>query len=462
MATVATSGGRSDLGTGFTAQVAEQLLELRATPLSPTILERVRHDVLDWIGVTIAGAREPSAQIARGVLLAEGGSSVARLVGTADRATASQATLANGIAGHALDFDNNGTAGHPSVPILSAVFALAEELGSSGAGVARAIVIGHQAMSVIGIASTNSSYLRGFHTTGTNGTFGATCGCASLLDLDALHLQRAIGLAATQAAGLKASFGTMGKHLNAAKAAANGLLAARLVAAGFTGATDAIESPQGFEVAHNATRDNFDPELPRRVLGSGLAIERLTYKTHASCGGTHSAIESINRLRASCSFDVDDVEHVELFVSESMPDVCGIVEPTTGLEGKFSIRYAASLALAGGDTGPDGFTDERVRDPELRALRQRIDVVPLERLTISSPSEVVVRLKSGESLTASVDARIPTVDAALEQQWARLVAKFEGLVAPALGTTRTEQLVALVRDMVSADSVNALTDATAP
>jgi 2-methylcitrate dehydratase PrpD len=458
-----TGGGRSDLATGFTARVADAVLAIRSAAIAPDTLERVRHAVLDWTGVTIAGANEPSAAIVRSVLLQEGGRCACRLLGTSHRMSPAQAAIANGVAGHALDYDDNMEGvGHSSVPVLSAVFALAEELGTDGRQVVRAILAGYQGMALAGIASTTSSYIRGFHTTGTFGAFGAASGCGYLLGLDALALQRALGLAATQAAGLKASFGTMGKHLNAAKAAANGLLAARLAAAGFTGPTDAIEASQGFAAAHNIAAHDFDPDRPERVLGSRFAVELLSFKTHASCAGTHSAIESIRSIRASRPFGIDDIDRVQLVISEALPDVCGIGEPMSGLEGKFSIKHAAALALAGEDTGPSGFTDDRVHDPRFAALRQRMEVVPVERLDLSGPSEVNIHLKSGVSLTASVKANVPVADSGLADQRSRLASKFNGLVVPVLGAERSQHLIELVSDFASMDSIRPLSAATAP
>lgn len=141
--------------------------------------------------------------------------------------------------------------------------------------------------------------------------------------------------------------------------------------------------------------------------------------------------------------------------------MCGIGEPASGLEGKFSLKHAAALALAGHDTGPDGFTDLRVRDPGLVALRLRLAFVPVERLDLSGPSDVNVLLKDGASLVASVGANVPVPDSGLAEQWLRLVAKFAGLVDPVLGAGRSQRLIDLVRDVASMDSVVPLSAATA-
>jgi 2-methylcitrate dehydratase PrpD len=445
--------GRSGAGRGFTARIGAEVRGIEFDELSPNVVERTRHALLDWLGVTIAGAQEESARIAQRLALAEGGTPVATSIGTGDRTTASQAAFANAIACHALDFDDGGF-GHPSAPVLSAVIALAEELDAGGPAVIEAAVAGYQGMASVSLASSRSAYIRGFHSTGTFGAFGAASGCGRLFTLDALALERALGLAATQAAGLKASFGTMGKHLNAAKAATNGLLAARLAKEGFTGATDAIESGQGFEAAHNTSPTDFDPS---RLDGEDrLGVERIMFKRYASCGGTHATIDSITRLRAQRPFAVEDVDHVELIVSDQVPDMCGIPEPTTGLEGKFSVRHTAALALSGVGAGASAFTDERVTDPAMVALRKRVEVVPVSRLRLLE-TEVNVRLKGGEVLSSASNLYVTVEDAQLPEQWAFLTSKFVDLVAPILDLDRAHELVDLVRRFDELDSVSELT-----
>ena len=205
-------------------------------------------------------------------------------------------------------------------------------------------------------------------------------------------------------AGLKVSFGTMGKHLNAGKAAANGMLAAQLAAKGFTAPSDAIEGRQGFAWTQSTS---FDPARPQEVMGDRLAIESILFKRHACCHGTHSTIDGIAQIRARRSFSDDDIADVRLIVSDKMLDICCIADPATGLEGKFSVRHAASLALAGFVAAPDAFTDERVRDPRLVALRQRVEVDPRSDRPLAGPTQVVVNLTSGERLEAEVDVFEP-------------------------------------------------------
>jgi len=445
----------------FTADVAAEVAAIDYADLSPAVRERGRHVVLDWLGATIAGSVEESARIAQGYALAEGGAPVATLVGTPHRVAAGVAALANGIASHALDYDDGSlwTDGHPSAAIVSAALAVGEREGASWADIVEAIVAGVQGQARIAQACGRSAYEHGFHGTGIYGAFGAAGAAGRLLGLDAEALQRAYGLAATQAAGLKASFGTMGKHLNAAGAARDGLLAAELAARGFTAPPDAVEARQGFAATHSTT---WDPDRPAQSMGDRLAIESILFKRHACCAGTHSAVEGILRLRAEHGFEADDVAAVQLLVSERLPDVCGIHEPRTGLEGKFSIRYASSLALAGRDTGPAAFTDEAVNEPGMVALRDRVTVVPEAGRAATTPTTVVVDLVGGERLQVEVSTVEFVRDEDLPAQWTALAAKFAGLAEPVLGEDGARRLVDAVADLESGAPADLLAHTAPP
>ena len=429
------SVGAPSSAPGFTERVAEEVLAFKLSELPPVALERTRHAVLDWLGVAIAGSQEESGRIARGLVMADPGRPVASIVGTPDRASAQQATLVNAIAAHALDYDDSSSwaGGHPSAPIISSAVALGQARGASGSEIMLAIVAGMQGQARVALATGSSPYQNGFHGTGTFGTFGAAAACGRLLDLDVERMRCAFGLAATQAAGLKVSFGTMGKHLNAAKAGVNGSLAATLAARGFTAPLDAIEAHQGFEPTHSTT---FDPGRPYAIMGDRLAIGSLLFKGHACCHGTHSAIEGAKRLRAEHDFEAGDVQHVRLLVPASLPDVCGISEPVTGLEGKFSIRYAITLALSDLPTGPSSFTDEMVHRPPLVDLRRRVEVEPTPEREAGAPTRVIIDLLGGVTLTAEVDVLEPAPDETLGLQWETLRTKFESLAAPVVGIDR--------------------------
>src|SRR5579864_377399 len=218
--------------------------------------EVARHCLLDFFGVAIAGSREPLTNILVNEIVNSERSTEASLIGREERASRLTAALVNGAAGHALDFDDTHMAmgGHPSAPIIPAILALAETTGASGRDVLEAIVVGVETECRLGALIGAQHYTIGFHSTGTLGTFGAAAACAHLLNLDEDGWLRALGLAGTQAAGLKSGFGTMAKPLHSGRAASNGLFSALAARGGYTSNPAILETEAGFFATHSGAK----------------------------------------------------------------------------------------------------------------------------------------------------------------------------------------------------------------
>jgi 2-methylcitrate dehydratase PrpD len=401
--------------------------------------------LLDWIGCALAGSREPLTEI----LAHDAGSGgPSTLIGRDTRTSAHEAALINGAAGHALDYDDTHLhmSGHPTAPVAPAVVALAEARDAHGRDLLTAFVAGVETECRLGAVMGAGHYAIGWHATGTMGTFGAAAACARLLDLDVEPALHAFGLAGTQAAGLKSVFGSMAKPLHAGKAAANGLFAATIAARGFTSHTDIVGTHQGFADTHTST---FSPDALDRLEGRWLIAETL-FKYHASCYLTHSAMEAAAALK----IDPDDIEAVTIVVPAGHLDVCGIAEPRTGLEGKFSLRATVAMTLLGDDTAdPEAFTDERIGSDEVVALRDRTTVEPSTAM-FGTQSRIDIRTRDGRELSETADVGTPAID--LEQQWQRLTAKFVRLAAPVLGQERAWTIHDRVRDLDELASAGAL------
>jgi len=443
-------------GTGAAARLAERWSRLRLADVPKDAVEVARHCVLDWLGCALAGSTEPAARILRDVL-DTGEAGTCSLVGRTDRAAARTAAVVNGTAGHALDFDDTHTTlmGHPTAPVLPAVLALAEERSATGAELLAAVVAGIEVECRVGALFMPRHYEVGWHATATLGTVGAAAGCAHLLGLDAARFATALGLAATQAAGLKSSFGTMAKPLHAGKAAADGLLAARLAEAGFTGSPAALDGHQGLGEATTGSL----PDAGRldRLDGRFLVRDTL-FKRHAACYLTHAAINAAASLRGAAR--PDEVESVEVRVAPAVLDVCNIAEPATGLEAKFSLRATVAMALLGDDTTDHGaFTDARATAPELVALRDRVTVVT-EPGRPGTAATVVVTTASGDRLQGEADTGRPADD--LATQAGDLGRKFLGLAGPVLGTARSDAALDAARHLDQLGSVRELTALLVP
>ena len=450
--------GTQDAGAGnagATEALAKRIGSLTFERLPGAVVAVARQCVLDWVAITLRATEDPLVRILADQVLEEGGNAQALLVGRNQRVTARQAALVNGAASHALDFDdvNIRMTGHPTVPVLPAALALAESLGASGRALITAFTAGYEAECLVGAMVSPSHYARGFHVTGTVGTFGAAAACAKLLGLDHDSTRTALGIAATQAAGLKSMFGTMCKPLHAGKASENGLLAAQLAARGFTSRQDALECEQGFAATQSDTIDlqvMSGPDSERFNLPDNL------FKYHASCYQTHAAIEAIRILRDSHGFRPDDIEQIVLRHDQGADTVCNIAAPASGLETKFSLRMLAAYAVAGQDTADiDSYSDERSRDAVLVALRDRVRVSFTPGWPITR-SEVTIKLKDGRELFAEHDSGIPETD--LDRQTARLLEKLHALVEPRLGAQRTRQLADTILSLEQLPDVRALTE----
>ena len=428
---------RQGVELGLTQALAHRIASLRYDDLPADVVAIAKHCILDWVAVTVQGALDPLVTILAEQVAAEGGIDSATLVGRSRGATPRQAALVNGAASHALDYDdvNIRMMGHPTVAVLPAALAIAESRGASGRDLIAAFVAGYQAECEIGELVAPSHYARGFHTTGTVGTFGAAAAVAHLSRLDGNAVATALGIAGTQAAGLKSMFGTMCKPLHAGKAAENGLLAAQLAARGFDSRTDVLECANGFVATH---ADSARPS-DQRSIGSGeYHIVDNLFKYHASCHQAHAAIEALHALQTEHGFPSSDVVKVTLRQDAGAESICNIVRPNTGLEIKFSLRMIAAFALAGVDTAAVGnFSDTNARDPGLQALRDKVEVTFVRDWPLTR-SEVTVQLADGRVLSGDYDSGVPERD--LDRQQAKLIAKFRSLVGPVFGLRQADEI----------------------
>jgi len=433
---------------GATLALVRRVRSIRYEEISDDARQAAHHCLLDFLGCALAGADDPLVDIlVREIASGEGGSQ-AGLLGRPERATLQTAALVNGAAGHALDFDDTHTAmGHPSVPVLPALLALAESGGASGRSFLAALVAGVEMECRLGLLVGPGHYAAGFHSTATLGAFGAAAACSHLLDLDEQAWLHAMGLAGTQAAGLKSGFGTMAKPLHAGRAASAGLLAATLARGGFTAQPAILEVAQGFASTHACA----EPSVAALdAQPEHLLIRDTLFKYHAACYLTHAAIEAARLLRAQHAVDPEKITQIELQVNPMLLDVCNIQEPVTGLEGKFSLRATAAMSFLGRDTGdPALYTEATLAEPALIALRDRVRVTATKELT-ATQSRVVVEGQSSRR-EAMVDTGIPAAD--LTDQGRRLRGKFLLLASPRLGAERAEALAEAVASIEQAGAL---------
>jgi 2-methylcitrate dehydratase PrpD len=315
--------------------------------------------------------------------------------------------------------------------------------------VLRAFIAGYDAAGFVGSLVMRSHYERGFHSTATVGSFGAAAAAGLLLGLDETQMAIALGLAGTQAAGLKSMFGTMAKPFHAGRAAANGVLAASLAARGFTANPGVLEVAQGFVATQSDADPSADGPLPR----PGSVVVGTLFKYHAACYLTHSSIEAIKLLRAQLPFSGPDVASIDIHVAQGHLSVCNIASPRSGLETKFSLRHTAALAACGKDTAAiQTYSDQNALDATLTGVRERV-MVHGDR-GAGRDAHVMVKTRDGQTAETSFDVAIPDGD--LERQGRRLAAKFHSLADPVVGAERASMLQRQIGKLDEAHDIHVL------
>ncbi|MDE1172673.1 MAG: MmgE/PrpD family protein [Parvibaculaceae bacterium] len=432
-----------------TMELARRIVAGRDAAPDAAAVTVAKQCILDWFGVTLAGLEEPVARLLREEIAGHS-TGEATIVGSTGKCAPADAALINGAASHALDYDDvHPLVGHPTVAILPAVLAIAEAEQASGEKVLRAFIAGYEAAAFIGSLAMPSHYDRGFHSTATLGSFGAAAAAGLLLDLDEGEMAMALGLAGTQAAGLKSMFGTMAKPFHAGKAASNGVLAARLARRGFTAHPDVLGVPQGF-IATQSDRRTM-PETPPEFPGNRVADT--LFKFHAACYLTHSSIEAVGGLCRDGALLPDDIASIDIHVAPGHLKVCNIPAPHTGLEVKFSLAHVAALAASGIDTAaPESYSDKIALDPALVAIRNRTTIHGDRRA--GTGADILIKTRSGGSFTAETDVGIP--DRNLERQGERLLRKFRSLTGPVIGPERAERLRQRIESLESADNIHSM------
>jgi 2-methylcitrate dehydratase PrpD len=366
--------------------------------------ERARDAIADCVGCMLAGSREPLAAPLAATLPSFDTASAlfpALMVGRSRHASPADAALFNGTIAHALDFDdtNHPAYAHPSAVLASAMFSVAPLVRASGNALIDAYIVGFEFFGKLGRALNTQHYKRGWHTTGTFGALAAAAAAARLLGLDEQRTTMALGIAASSASGLRASFGSMTKPLHAGQAARNGVLAALMAKEGYTASAQAIEHRYGYlgvfndGIGHDAA--------PLTAMGEDLEIlteHGLALKPYAACGATHPGIEAAELLHAELKGRT--IRDVRAGVCEMAFAPLIHVMPQSPLEGKFSLHFCIAAALLHGPVTLATFSDERVNDPRVRALIPKIRMELDQRWKDDGEfaTEVSVETEDGEQL----------------------------------------------------------------
>jgi 2-methylcitrate dehydratase PrpD len=423
----------------LTKTLAAHLAGVGPSDLTAAARQAARRGVLDWIGCALAGSAHPEIDILVSVLAETGGRPQATVLGRGLKLGLLDAPLANGQMGHLLDFDDTHMGGvvlHTSSPVLAALFALAERAQVSGEDLMLAYAVGFEAGVRAG-RTAPGHHKGGWHLTGTLGAIAAGAACGRLLGLDGQRLTYALGIAATQAAGMQQNRGTMCKSFHAGKAAQNGVLAALLAERGFDSSQEIVEGKRGFARIYS---DVAAPEALTANLGREWLIETNGHKPYACGVVLHPLIDAVIAIRDRERVDPAAVDAIELRLHPLVLTITGVTEPTSELQSKFSFRHSAAVALVNGAAGVAQYSDARAGDPLVAALRRKVTAVADETLRKDEAHAAIVA--GGTRHTAHVAHASGTTDNPMND--AAIEAKFLANATPAIGAERTRRACALV------------------
>ena len=452
----------------ITRRVAEFIVSARLDDVPAPARDAAKRAMIDCLGVTIAGSREPCARILTRLIEEAGGREEATIIGTTRCVPAGEAALANGTAGHALDYDDwHGRTGHflghASVVLLPAILALGEKIGASGERALLAYLVGFEVGAKIGVALTMAHYVRGFHSTGTLGVLRAAAASAKLLDLDPEQTCHALGIAASQGSGLRVNFGSMTKPFHAGHAARAGVVAALLARDGFTADPGVLDGPIGLFAVFGGEHARGRPVV-LEALGAPWEVESpgVNLKKYPSCGGTHTAIDLMLDFRGE-GVSAEAIEDVQCRLADFVRQVLIHPRPRSGLEGKFSMEYCLAAAAVDGEVTLRQFEDDMVHRPAIERLLPRIRVgahpaVPAE--TKDLLCEVTVTLRDGRRLVRQ--ASTPRGDAARPLTPGEIREKYERCAGLVLGPEQVRRSFALMDALERVPNVRELAPTLRP
>jgi 2-methylcitrate dehydratase PrpD len=423
--------------------IADYAVKEQTSKLPKEVIHHAKRAVIDWYASLLPGSRVAPATLLEQALADELDHGRARLA-SGRRATIRAAAVINGAASHAVEFDDiwRNAVYHPASPVISAALAAAQSRGVNGEQFLRGVIVGYEVSTRIGEAIMPSHY-KFWHTTGTVGTLGAAAAVATILGCNREQFMHALGNAGTFAAGLQQAFRSeaMGKPLHGGHAAEAGALAALGAEKGVTGVPDILEGEVGLGAAMSV---NPDWTRATRELGRDYHITRVTFKNHGCCGHTFAALDAVIELRNKYKLAPKDIVKVRIATYQGGLDIIDNASPEGGYQAKFSLQYTAAHALVYGSVRLNAFGPDRLGNPDVRTLMQKVECVADPELSKGFPRQraarVEIELADGRKLahfqpTRKGDPEMPLTDEELND-------KFLELAAPVLGEPAARALLA--------------------
>jgi 2-methylcitrate dehydratase PrpD len=420
-----------------TATLASWIVSNRIETVPEDVRHEARRAIVNYLGCALGGSHDDAVDIAIRTFGPYSGPPTASILGRAERLDPLHASLMNGISSHVYDFDDTTPKNymHHTSPVASALFAYASVHAVSGRDFMQAFIAGFEAEMRIGNAVYPAHYDVGWHITGTAGIFGAAAAIGKLLGLSRHQMIWAIGLAATQAAGIREMFGSMAKSFHPGSAARNGYSSALLARAGFTAGEHGLEGPRGFAAVQAAAYD-----LSKITAGLDVDYELRanTYKPFPCGIVNHPTIDGAIQIHNEYHPAPASIAAVRLRVAPLVLDLCNQTNITKGLQGKFSVYHGAAIGLVRGKAGIQEYTDEAVNDPAIKQVRECATAMGDPSIT-EDQAQIEIELTNGEKLTRFVEKSLGNIHRPLTDR--QLDDKFLDQAVLALPLEQAEKLL---------------------
>jgi 2-methylcitrate dehydratase PrpD len=452
---------------GLTQEVADYVFKLSYKDIPADVTRLARGFILDGLGVALAGSIDECSRIVQAQVQEMGAKKECAVLGTALSAPPAKAALANGVAGHALDYDDTqlstskeavyGLLTHPTTPVLAAVLAIGEKQNISGAEFLLAYMAGIEVECRIADSINPRHYQSGFHSTATMGGLGAAMAAGKILRLRENVLVQALGIAASMASGLRENFGTMTKPLHAGRAAENGVTAALLAQSGFTAAVNILEAHRGF---YNAMAGGYDESKIAGRLGRPYFLQEpgISIKPYPSGSLSHPAQDLILDLVKEHDLHESDVESIDVGTNSNVPNALIYPMPKTALEAKFSIPFCMAIAVLERKAGIAQFVDSKVRQKRVVELMRRVRLYvddELEALGYDQVrSRVRIKLHHGRIIEGRYDVARGHPEKPMS--WTELTEKFNECATLVLPQRNAGQIIDLVARLEQLKSLQPL------
>lgn len=447
----------------ITQQLARFICGLSYEQIPAKTILKIKMSLLDTLGCAISGSEFDCSRIVNDFVRSLQGPPEATLWTTSFVGPAVNAVLGNGTMIHSFDFDDyyNKAKIHPSAPVVPAALAVGEKEHVDGKKLLTAIVAGIETMTHIGRGiNPSASRVRGWHLTGTCGTFAAAAAAGHIWGFDIKTMISALGMAGTQSAGLWAftADGSESKRFHPGRAAQSGIIAASLARGGYHGPAKIIEADDGG--FFNATSYDFDYTKVTEGLGRQFDSDDIGIKPHAACASLHSSVDAALMLKDKNEIVVEEIERINVYNSDVVNLQCGFdYRPAGALQAQMSMKYCVARALMDGMLYLSQFKEEKLSDPKALDLSSRVHFVPDEEINRIYPREfpgiVEIIMKKGEKYKARIDTPKGSIQNPLS--WQDVREKFTMLSVPVLGSKKAGAIIEMIDNIETVDDMGTLT-----